>query len=286
MENNVPSSFAKWDKRAKIGLVSICVLLIGLFVIISRTLPSAEKGNVSSGYVPNDAINTVLPKDKLEELEEMLAPLLRGNVTAFDSIDSANTGEIVASLLSHLCETKGIEEDETGAKTVLAEDVDALYSALFSSPSPKGNIQNGKVAKYDSKNGVWLFYGSEYFPEYEVEITATYTLGSTVYAELSAVKPAEMPSETPSEAPSETPSEFEESVSSEETESEDVSSDTVTSLPEEEVSGEDVSSEETSSEEISSEDVSSETEYVTVRSVVVTITVTDGKYTVTQMRDK
>lgn len=282
MENNVPSSFAKWDKRAKIGLVSICVLLIGLFVIISRTLPSAEKNNVSSGYVPNDAINTVLPKDKLEELEEMLAPLLRGNVTAFDSIDSANTGEIVASLLSHLCETKGIEEDETGAKTVLAEDVDALYSALFSSPSPKGNIQNGKVAKYDSKNGVWLFYGSEYFPEYEVEITATYTLGSTVYAELSAVKPAEMPSE----APSEIPSEPEESVSSEEAESEDVSSDTVTSLPEEEVSGEDVSSEETSSEEISSEDVSSETEYVTVRSVVVTITVTDGKYTVTQMRDK
>lgn len=185
-----------------------------------------------------------------------------------------------SSLLSHICETDGIEADETGARTVSVSEVDTLYSALFSSPSPKGHVQNGKVAKYDSENSVWLFYGSEYFPEYKVNIVSTYTLGDRVYVQVEAVKPAEVPSEAPSEAPSKIPSEPEEEVTSEDTESEEAVSDTVTSLPDEDVSS-DIVSEDVSSEESSTPEI----EYVTVRSVVVTLTATDGQYTVTEMRN-
>lgn len=284
MENNVPSSFSRWDKTAKLGLVSICVILAAVMLFFALSSPPQNGGGTVSGLVPDDAVNVALPNDKLDEVEAMLTPLLRGNVTAFESIDSANTGEIVAALLSHICEANGIEADETGAKTVSVSEVDALYSALFSVDSPKGHIQNGKVAKYDSENSVWLFYGSEYFPEYKVNIVSTYTLGDRVYVQVEAVKPAEVPSELPSEAPSEAPSEIpsepEEEVTSEGTESEETVSDTVTSLPDEDVSS-DIVSEDVSSEE----SVAPEIEYVTVRSVVVTLTATDGQYTVTEMRE-
>lgn len=270
-DKNIPRSFAQWDSAAKVGLAAIAaVLLLFLALLIGAASKGGEK-DTSSGIIPGDAANVGLPEGKLAEVEAMLAPLLRGELSAFDGADDISSGDAVSALLSHLCLTRSYATNEDGAYIVPADEVGELYSSLFGVAPPRGDIDN--VAVYDAADDVYAFSGSDYHEEYEVSIISTHTLDDVVYVNVEVKAPSvPISSEQSPESVEPVESVASDDVSTEGTVTDETVTDTG-SEPDSEISSEDASSE--------PEDIS----YVTLRKVIFTLKYTGNTYIITELRD-
>lgn len=195
----------KWDSTATVGLATLMVLIAALVAAVVGLSRPEEKEKVTSD-IPSAAVNVELPGDKLAAVEELLTPLLRGDVAAFSDQQTLNVGQVMASLLFHLAQGENAyEQTEEGVLLIPAGDGDALFEALFGVVPPRESLMMNGMAGYDPESGCYrvqmVSNVDRYRTDAQVKITSTQTLDDTVYVHaemlVSVTPEPTVPPETP-----------------------------------------------------------------------------------------
>lgn len=208
----------RWDREATVGLITlVCVAVLAallLSVFLKKSPAPLSPVETGSDTVPSEATDVTLPADKLTDAQEIVSPLLRAKVAAFDSAESADDKQILTALLLHAAFDEGEGEQSDGIASFDAAEIDASFARLLGRKLVRPAFaEDDGIVFEDGQYRVDLM-GSDYAAAAIVTAVSAQTLGDTVYVHFTVTEPV-YPEEP--EVPEE-PEEPEESEVSEEPE--------------------------------------------------------------------
>jgi len=183
----------KWDKEATVGLIALLVAAVALLLLFSALLrgngtATVSSAHAASGDVPQGATDIVLPADKLNDALSLVSPLLRAEVSAFDSPEEASDEQILTALLLHAVREENEGTYQEDWVLLECDEIDRRFASLLGRAPQLLSDTDGAVTRGD---GIYCLDPSLalYYPDYLITAEGAQTLGNTFYVHFTVTAP-------------------------------------------------------------------------------------------------